>query len=138
MRRMQESNLPGMLKGLSLYKLAYVLAKNSLPCQCRKRLWTSVELWSLFLKFSNTCHQTIKITERAPESYHKEIYPETQEAIRTAPCWSLICDESLDDCEPEEIETEIEIWRKRHWGTRFWELKRIVGHPNATTVVSSF
>lgn len=118
----------------------YVLAKNRLPLTMSLALaefGKAVDPASAI--FRGMASGQTSIGEKSLEIHQGVIYPDTQQAIKGSPCWSLLCDESLDVSEKETMMVYARYvhMEKMTLETTFLELTRIFGHPDAENLCCS-
>ena len=127
---------PTQLVKLAPYKLAFVLAKHKLPfstCEAFSEFARSADPSSSV--FSQMACSRGTITKKTQELHKVVLKPLVVQNVNNSPYWSLIADESCDSATQEQLGLYVRYINLEKQS--FFEMKRVIGHPNADNIFTA-
>ena len=131
---------PDQLTKIAPYKLAFVIGKHKMPfSSCEAFLEFSRSADPNSPVFGRMAGSRDTVTRRTQEIHSVVLRPMLVKALSNSPFWSIIVDESTDSATMEQLGVYVRFvdLENAKISEDFLEMKRIVGHPNASNIFSS-
>ena len=131
---------PGILVRQAPYKLAYVIGREKLPlsaCSTFVDFAKSADPSSTV--FQQMASSRFTVTEKTLKIHEKVLSPELFAGVSNSPWFSIVCDESTDISVSEQLivyARYVDV-QARELVSRFIELRKVCGHPNAENITST-